>query len=330
MDDRSRSADVKVGLFVVTALTILVFGSLWIVGSTFFGARRVSYDVVMKEAAGVDAGDRVRFAGVPVGRVRQVNLRPEEEWPVVFRIALHPDIPVKTDSSARISTSGLLGSSFLQIEPGSPGAPRLPPGGEIRGRAGLGLEEALARVDEISVKVLGIMDQTSGILDQVGQEIGPIMTRMEGLLSEENVEDVRHLLAALRQTIEDAGPRISALLARLDSAAESLDRGLEDMPEVTARLSGLMEDVRTALGPDGARLAGVLEAAEGGFTSADKALTILTTNRREVELTLRDLRDTVANLKAFSQQVKERPFSMVRIKPPPERRPGEGVEDATP
>ena len=74
MDDRSRSADVKVGLFVVTALTILVFGSLWIVGSTFFGARRVSYDVVMKEAAGVDAGDRVRFAGVPVGRTPRRTL----------------------------------------------------------------------------------------------------------------------------------------------------------------------------------------------------------------------------------------------------------------
>ena len=40
---------------------------------------------------------------------------------------------------------------------------------------------------------------------------------------------------------------------------------------------------------------------------------------------LGDLRDTVANLKSFSQQVRERPYSLVRIRDEPERRPGDGA-----
>ncbi len=330
MEDRSRMAEVKVGLFVVGALLALVVGSLWVAGSSLVGARRVPYRVSMTDSAGVETGDRVRFAGVPVGRVRRVELQPEEGWPVVLHVSLHPDIPVKADSVARISTSGLLGASFLQIEPGSPGAPRLPPGGEIRGQAGLGLEEALARVNELSEKVLGIMDQTSLILEQVGSEVGPIMSRVEALLSDENVKDVRHILAALHETVENSGPRITALLERLESISDSLDEGLEKVPELTARVSALADDIRTAFGPDGSRLAGVLEAAEGGLTSADAALSVVTRNREEIELAIRDLRDTVANLKAFSQQVKERPFSLVRIKGPPDRRPGHGVAGRNP
>ena len=55
------------------------------------------------------------------------------------------------------------------------------------------------------------------------------------------------------------------------------------------------------------------------------ALDVIVGNRGELERTLADLREIVANLKAFSQQVKERPYSLVRIRPEPDRRPGEGV-----
>ena len=69
----------------------------------------------------------------------------------------------------------------------------------------------------------------------------------------------------------------------------------------------------------------MLDSAQGGLDSATDALDVLAGNRAELEWTLRDLRDTIANLKAFSQQVKERPFSLVRVKPEPDRKPGEGV-----
>ena len=102
------------------------------------------------------------------------------------------------------------------------------------------------------------------------------------------------------------------------------------MPEVTAKLSTLLDDMHGALGPEGSRLAEVLEAAESSLSSADQTLSILGENRKEVEAALRDMRDTIANLKAFSQLVKERPFSLVRIKGEPERLPGQGVTDGTP
>ena len=126
------------------------------------------------------------------------------------------------------------------------------------------------------------------------------------------------------------GPRISSLLARLEGMSANMEDGIENLPEVSAKLSALVEDLRAALGPEGSRLAAVLEAAEGGLGSADEALSTLAGNRGQIETAVHDLQETVSNLKSFSQQLKERPFSMVRKVHEADRHPGENVKDSKP
>lgn len=330
MDNTAHQANVKVGIFVLVALAILIVGSLWVAGSTMLAGRRVSYNVVLENSSGVGPGDRVRYAGVPVGRIDSIALRPGQPLPVVFLIAIRPDVPVMRDSEARISTTGLLGAPFLELLAGSPDGERLPPGGEIRGRSGVGLEETLSRVDEIAARAVGVMDKTGKILDQVSTDLEPIMENLERLLSESNAEDLGAILAAARRTLDDSGPRITRLIENLEAGSERLDGALEGLPDVTTRLSELLDSVHEALGPDGRRLADVLESAQGTLETAGGTLSLIGDERTELQAMMRDLRDTVANLKAFSQQVKERPFSLVRIKPEPDRRPGDGVKENAP
>ncbi len=324
--DRARWAEVKVGVFVVGALAILVVGTLWVAGSTVWGGPKTPYTVLMTDSGGVAVGDRVRFAGVPIGRVNSVALRPGQEWPVAIQVGIEPSVVLKEDASARIATAGLLGSSYLEIDVGTAGSPALPSGGEVHGKEVAGLEAALSRVDEIAGKAVALLDQTSVILEEVSGKIGPLMGRVEKLLSEENTENVQALLASLRGTMEEAGPRLNALLARLDDISGDLEDGVDDIPELTEQATALVEDLRAALGPEGSRLSGLLDTGQSTLGTAGEALEVLVENRGELDATLVDLREVVANLKAFSQQIKERPYSLVRIKPEADRRPGEGVE----
>jgi hypothetical protein len=98
------------------------------------------------------------------------------------------------------------------------------------------------------------------------------------------------------------------------------------MPELTAEARALLTDLRSALGDDGERVAALLDSAQPTLASADESLEVLGGNRDEIEWTLRDLRDTVANLKVLSQQLKERPSSLIWNRGPEDRRPGDGVE----
>ena len=87
MADRERVKDIKVGAFVLSALAVLVVGSLWVAGSRALGAPRVEYVVRITESGGLQAGDRVRVAGVSIGRIKEVALDPGSAWPVTFRVA---------------------------------------------------------------------------------------------------------------------------------------------------------------------------------------------------------------------------------------------------
>ena len=226
MDQEGRIAEAKVGVFVVAALAILVLVLLWIAGSTLFRGATVPYTVVMKQSGGVRDGDRVHVSGVEVGRIKRISLRPGEEWPVVMGVAVDTSVTVHTDSTATIAAQGLLGSVFLQIDVGSADAQVLPPGGEIRGRATMGFDDALARVGDLSDGALELMSKTGEILDQISERIGPILVRFEALMSEENAQSLQATLNSLEQILEDNGPRLSAMLANLQSASVRIDTGL--------------------------------------------------------------------------------------------------------
>jgi phospholipid/cholesterol/gamma-HCH transport system substrate-binding protein len=323
MAARDRWSDVKLGIFVLIALGILVAGSLWIAGGRLFAARLVPYDVLLENSGGVVAGDRVRVAGVAVGRIQEVVLRPDVEAPVLMHIAVKEDIEVHQDASAVIATSGILGTSFLQIMPGSPGSPRLEPGSTIRGERSSGMDAAFEQLEEISEKLLGILDQTSGLIDQVSAEISPLMARLQALLSEENTENLEAILASTRATLDEVSPRVGPLLERLDAVAATLEQSIEGVPALTAETSGLVGDLRTALGPDGERLSLLLDGANTTLGSADQAMQVVLENRASIEASLRDLEATLANLKAFSDRVKQQPSSLLRSSPQRERRPGD-------
>jgi len=326
MNEESRLAEAKVGLFVLGALTLLLVGALWISRVSLFGERQNLYEVLMKDSAGVREGDGVRVAGVEVGRVKHVSLHPEQEWPVSLQVLLDLEIMVHADSSARIGSLGLLGSTFLEIDPGSAQAPPLSPGSPILGQETATLAKLLAQVDQISGKAINLVDQTTRTLDQVSGQLQPLMTQAGLFLSEENASAVRDLLVTTRGTLKESAPRIAELVRKLDLISDKVDRSLEGMPDLSRRLSRVVDDLDAALGPDGSRLVGVLDSAQSSITSAGHTLSMVNGKRGEVEAIVNDLHEAAANLKALSRTLKERPFSLVRIKPEPDRQPGSGTE----
>ena len=63
------------------------------------------------------SGADVRLSGVPIGRVLGTTIDPKT-FQAVVRFTIRSDIHLPIDSSAVISTGGLLGSPFLTVSPG--------------------------------------------------------------------------------------------------------------------------------------------------------------------------------------------------------------------
>lgn len=318
----SHRSDIRAGVFVVCALAILAVGTLWIAGLSGTGDGP-SYEVALAGSSGIRRGDRVRVAGIEAGRVRSVELRAGEEWPVRFEISLEAGIALTEGTTARITSDGLLGSPYLEIVPGPSGAATLAPGSLIPGGEGGSVTQTLEGLSRTTDRLPLLLDSANALLASLNREIEPLLAGMRQLVSEDSVENFSGALASLSRTLDDVGPRLTDLLARLDGLAGQLEKGVGGLPEVTDDVHGLVADLRSALGPDGQRLAELFGTAESTLGSAEGALSTLEGNRADLDATLRDLREAVANLRSLSQTLKERPSLLLRSPKAPDRKPGE-------
>ena len=78
---------------------------------------------------GVNTGTDVRLAGIKVGTVTAEVLNPEN-YQAVITMAIDPKISLSDDTTAKITSEGLLGSNFIAIEPGG-SETKLAEGGRI-------------------------------------------------------------------------------------------------------------------------------------------------------------------------------------------------------
>jgi len=322
MSRGTRWDDAKVGALVLAAVAVLAAGSLWLAAGPLDGSARTDYAVVLSDSGGLQRGAPVRIAGVLVGKVSSVRLAAEEEWPVRLGISVRGSVDLHADAQARVSSSGVFGDPYLSIDPGSPRSGPLAPGETIRGRDPTGLDESLARLDEIGEKAAVLLDRTTDLITRLDERMTPLLGQVEELLAESNVAALETVLAEMRAVAEEAGPRVAPLLRRLESLTETAERSLEPIPEAVADLRRLLDGLRAAAGEDGERLERLLEAAESGLAATGDSMAVIADNRRTIEAALGDLRTTLANLEEFSRTIKERPFSMIRMKPEPDRIPG--------
>ena len=108
-------ADLAAGAAVLLATAAFLAYAATNTGRSSGSGTRLSarFDNVGSIGAGAD----VRIAGVKVGSVATTTIDPKSYQGVV-NFSMQPDIKLPDDSSATISTGGLLGGSFVSLSPG--------------------------------------------------------------------------------------------------------------------------------------------------------------------------------------------------------------------
>ena len=89
------------------------------------------YEITAKLARvdGINVGTDVRLSGIKVGTVSDLTLNPN--FLVTMHMKIRSDIQIPDDSSLVVTSSGLLGSSYVSISPGGDDT-MLKDGGQIR------------------------------------------------------------------------------------------------------------------------------------------------------------------------------------------------------
>ena len=93
---------------------------------------------------GLSVGSDVRLAGVKVGSISEARIDPQSYLAVVT-LTVQDGIKLPRDSSAEVTSDGLLGGKFLSLTPGGD-TRMLPPGGAITiTQSSVSLEQLLGK-----------------------------------------------------------------------------------------------------------------------------------------------------------------------------------------
>ncbi|MFW6126810.1 MAG: MlaD family protein [Thermodesulfobacteriota bacterium] len=168
----SKKYETIVGLFVVASLVALLFMVLVIAREEGLWQDYVKYQAVFKNVAGLKRGSEVRLAGVTVGTVTATSIRSDGKILVTFKVMEQYKDQIHEDSQAFIGSIGLLGDRSLDLTPGSPDKPVLPPGGLMAGVEPLDLQELMTRVapslDSINKAFTNLAQITDDMIDPKG------------------------------------------------------------------------------------------------------------------------------------------------------------------
>jgi phospholipid/cholesterol/gamma-HCH transport system substrate-binding protein len=302
------SSAAKVGVFMLIVLAILGYFILKIEDVQIghgTGARKVT--ALFDSVAGLDNKSAVRVAGVRVGKVSNIRLRPDGKAEVTLDI--DPDVVLHPGAVAHVANLGLLGEKYVELDPGPSNAPVIPQEQSVvlHGTQPASMDDITNQVAAIANDVKAITASlraaTSGPAGQ--QRLVDIVENVRTI-----TEQVRDLIAANRMNVDAtvANARVisESLRVEIPRLAASIDRmatqmngtvgeNREDVRHIVENLRTLSADLKTTSDNLNAVTAQIRsgEGTVGKLLYSNEAHDRLTAALGSVESGVNELRNTL-------------------------------------
>ncbi|WP_027135247.1 MlaD family protein [Geminicoccus roseus] len=260
----TRAHHVVVGAFVLLGLVAIAAFAVWL-GRASLDRKVDRYEIVFSGAVtGLQAGSGVRYRGIPVGRVADLRIDPQDVSRILTLVELDAGTPVKTDTVASVEAQGITGLSLIQLEGGTQSAPPLtsddpdhPP--RIPSRPGA-FQQLVQTTPELLARGVVLVERASALLNPdtvaaVGQTVenlakltDALATRSDGI--EQTLADVQVMASDLRvagSAIADLSVDAKSVLQTADGAFATLGNEGKITLEALAKASVALERVSTRL-----------------------------------------------------------------------------------
>jgi phospholipid/cholesterol/gamma-HCH transport system substrate-binding protein len=234
---------VLIGAFTIIVTAVLLLFALW---AAKYSSEKdwQEYAVIFNEpVTGLSEGSSVQYNGISVGTVETLHLAKEDPRRVVATLRIQSDVPIKTDTSAKMSQSGITGPPFIQLTGGSPKAP------------------LLVSVDH---RDLPVIRTEASALQNIADTANRLVARLDEVLSERNIQHVANTLqnidsltgslAAeredLRAVIVNArasSAELNATLVDAHGVVRDVDRDLANkLPALVGKLDRTLDKLESA------------------------------------------------------------------------------------
>lgn len=303
------TTEAKVGAFVLGCFSVLAFALIYLINAQL-GGHMVPYHTYLRYAGGLEPGASVLFGGIDVGKVKAVRPAVSDPTKIEIMLDVKDNTPLNEKSVAKLGLISVMSPAALSITTGSNDAKRLLPGSTIPSQEALSL-------DEITSKMAGVADNANGLITEVRGELHGISGDARTLLANLNTVTGPPNQRKIREVLDNVNAMLATERPKIDRLTDQLNTLSQHADETIQNVNGTVSEVREPIRKDVVELQNTL--LEAKRLLADMQV-LVKANDYKIDDTIENLRTATENLDDLTESVKQRPWSMIRIRQPEDRK----------
>ncbi len=239
--DTNKKVNLKVGITVIVALVILLYGIAFLKGYKF-GIETNQYTVYFNDVNGLKEGDQVGVMGVAKGKVESIVLIGDS---VKVDFNMSKDVELKKDYSISIAMIELMSGKQIYVKPGRSNQPA-DISKPLTGDKSSDIVSLIGTMNTVGDEVKTISEQlviTTKSLNKTIDNVNSIVGD-EGLKSNIRNTAGNFNLASrnLNVMLDETRRSLNSLTTKLNSVAGNID---ETVTETRPELKGTITDIRS-------------------------------------------------------------------------------------
>lgn len=194
---------IKIGLFVIAGLAALVLVIFFIGNKKNLFSTTFNVHGRFKNVNGLQVGNNVRFAGINVGVVEDIQIINDSSVNVVLTLNEGVKKFIKKDSKISIGSDGLMGDKLVVIAPGGGTSNETVSGGEELGAVNpIDIDKIINKLTRIEDNAGDVVEGLAGIIAKVNSGKGSIGRLLNNDKMARNMENTVKQAQTTMQTVK--------------------------------------------------------------------------------------------------------------------------------
>jgi phospholipid/cholesterol/gamma-HCH transport system substrate-binding protein len=303
----SVTTEAKVGAFVLGCFAILAFTVIYLINSQM-NTGTVPYKTYLRYAGGLEPGASVLFGGIDVGKIKSVRPAATDPTKIEILLEVKDGTPVNEKSVAKIGLVSVMSEAALSITTGSNDAKRLPPGSSIPSQEEASLDEIAGKMGVVADNANGLITQVRGELEGITVDARSLLANLNTVTGKPNQQKIQAVLDNVNGMLASERPKIDHLTDQLNTLTQHADATIQNV-------NGTVTDAREPLRKDLTELQTTLQQAKALMNDMQ---VVVRANNYKIDDTVENLRVATDNLDQLTDSLKQRPWSLIRIRQPKE------------
>lgn len=302
------TTEAKVGAFVLGCFSILAFTVIYLINAQM-NQGTVPYKTYLRYAGGLEPGASVLFGGIEVGKVKAVRPATADPTKIEILLDVKEGTPVNQKSVAKLGIVSVMSGPALSITTGSNDAQRLLPGSSISAQEAASLDEIAGKLATVADNADGLITQARGELEGISGDARSLLANLNQVTGAPTQKKVQAILGNIDEMVATERPKIDRLADQLNTLTQHADATIQNV-------NGTVTDAREPLRSDLAELNTTLQQAKALLNNMQ---VMVRANDYKIDDTMENLRVATDNLDQLTDSLKQRPWSLIRIRQPKDR-----------